>query len=227
MNRYVDYNRPWDLAKKDPARLATVLHVSARAAVSAAGLLWPVMPEKCDEALACFGVDASQLEPTHRWSGDLLEPGKAVTPVSSLFPRRDAKDAEPTKTKDKKPSPAVVEAPAPSEVPAAKAIIQYDDFLKLDLRVATILEAEAHPQADKLVKLIVNLGTEKRQIIAGIAEHFAPADLVGKQVVVVANLAPRKLRGLESQGMLLAAHDSHGLRLITPSDTTEPGSTVS
>ena len=89
-----------------------------------------------------------------------------------------------------------------SETPA---IIQFDDFLKLDLRVATVLQAEPHPAADKPLVLQVDLGTEQRQIIAGIRGYYEPAALVGKQIIVVANLAPRKMRGLDSNGMLLAA----------------------
>lgn len=89
-----------------------------------------------------------------------------------------------------------------SETPT---VIQFDDFLKLDLRVATVLQAEPHPAADKLLVLQVDLGTEQRQIIAGIRGYYEPAALVGKQIIVVANLAPRKMRGLDSNGMLLAA----------------------
>lgn len=230
VNRYVDYNRPWDLAKSDKARLATVLHVSAQAAVTAAGLLWPVMPQKCDEAIGCFGIEPNMLDASARWNGDALAAGMVVRPLNSLFPRRDAKDVaakpKPEKKKEITSEPAQEKAIV-ENAEQGKAQIQYDDFAKLDLRVATILEAEPHPNADKLMRLLVDLGTEKRQIIAGIAEHFQAANLVGRQVVVVANLAPRKLRGLESHGMLLAAHDSKGLRLVTTSDETEPGSTVS
>lgn len=95
--------------------------------------------------------------------------------------------------------------------------ITFDDFLKLDLRVATIRQAEPHPNADKLIVLQVDLGAEQRQIIAGIKGYYEPVALVGKQIVVVANLAPRKMRGLESQGMLLAAvsDDRESLTLLT------------
>ena len=112
-----------------------------------------------------------------------------------------------------------------------KAIITYDDFANLDLRVARIIEAENHPNADKLICLKIDLGTEQRQIIAGIRGHYAPAELIGKQIVVVANLAPRTMRGLESQGMLLAAHaqneSASSLVLITPEKPIAPGSEVS
>jgi tRNA-binding protein len=108
-------------------------------------------------------------------------------------------------------------------------IIQYDDFLKLDLRVATITAAEAHPNADKLLVLQVNLGDEQRQLVAGIRAHYDPAQLVGKQIIVVANLAPRMMRGLESKGMLLAAStpDKAQVVLLTTEKPVPPGSTVS
>ncbi len=112
-----------------------------------------------------------------------------------------------------------------------KPTISYDDFVKLDLRAATIIEAENHPNADKLICLKIDLGSEQRQIIAGIRGHYEPAELIGKQIVVVANLAPRKMRGLESQGMLLAAHaedeSASSLVLITPEKPANPGSPVS
>ena len=112
-----------------------------------------------------------------------------------------------------------------------KPIITYDDFAKLDLRVATIIEAENHPNADKLICLKIDLGGEQRQIIAGLRGHYEPAELIGKQIVVVANLAPRKMRGLESAGMLLAAHSqdesADTLLIITPEKPAKPGSEVS
>ena len=113
-----------------------------------------------------------------------------------------------------------------SEMPA---VVRFDDFLKLDLRVGTILQAAAHPNADKLVVLQVDLGTEKRQLVAGIRGHYEPAALVGKQIVVVANLAPRMMRGLESRGMLLAAvsADHSQVVLVTTERPTTAGDKVS
>ena len=109
-----------------------------------------------------------------------------------------------------------------------KPQIEFDDFAKLDLKVGTILTAEKVEKADKLMKLEVDLGFEKRTIVSGIALHFAAADIVGKQVVVVANLAPRKMRGIESQGMILMAEDKAGkLHFISPSTIIDAGSGVS
>lgn len=126
------------------------------------------------------------------------------------------------------PTPAEESQP---EEPQGKPTITYDDFVKLDLRVAAIIEAENHPNADKLICLKIDLGSEQRQIIAGLRSHYTPDQLIGKQIVVVANLAPRKMRGLESQGMLLAAHSqdesADTLLIITPEKPANPGSEVS
>jgi methionyl-tRNA synthetase len=117
--------------------------------------------------------------------------------------------------------------PAPADLPKDNTI-QYDDFAKLDLRVATVLEARVHPNADKLLVLQIDLGGERRQICAGIKAWYTPEQLVGKQIVCVANLAPRPLRGEVSHGMLLAATDAASGRVVvvTPSEPVAPGSGV-
>ena len=109
------------------------------------------------------------------------------------------------------------------------SVIQYDDFAKLDLRVGKIIEASEHPNADRLLLVQVDLGTEKRQLCAGLRGHYEPAELVGKSVIVVANLAPRTMRGEVSQGMLMAATSADESRIIilTPDSEVEPGSRVS
>lgn len=111
--------------------------------------------------------------------------------------------------------------------PTTKPQIQYDDFDKLDLRIGTILTAEKVQKADKLLKLEIDLGFEKRTIVSGIAQHFTPEELVNKQVIVVANLAPRKMRGIESQGMILTAEEPGGkLILVNPDSMAQNGSNV-
>src|SRR5580765_6610337 len=122
------------------------------------------------------------------------------------------------------PTPPTPPPPAP-----ASTTIQYDDFARLELRVATVLECKAHPNADKLLILKVDLGTEQRQICAGLRQHIAPEQMVGKQIVVVANLAPRQMRGEISQGMLLAATDAATGKVIviSPSEQVGAGSKVS
>jgi methionyl-tRNA synthetase len=132
-------------------------------------------------------------------------------------------------------SPATAQTPPETSEPketketsAPKSTIVYDDFAKLDLKVGTILQAEKVEKADKLLKLQVDMGTEQRTIVSGIALHFNPAEIIGKQVVVVANLAPRKMRGIESNGMILMAEDKSGkLHFVSPGNIIEPGSGVS
>jgi methionyl-tRNA synthetase len=128
------------------------------------------------------------------------------------------------KTEAASAAPAT-EAAAPAAPP--KAEIQYDDFAKLDLRVGTIVAAEKVAKADKLLKLLVDIGTEKRTVVSGIAMHFKPEEIVGRQVTLVANLAPRKMKGIESQGMILMAEDNGKLVFVNPAETVTPGSGVS
>ncbi len=124
----------------------------------------------------------------------------------------------------------MADAPPPHSTPApGPATINYDDFAKIELRVATVLECKAHPNADKLLVLQVDLGSERRQICAGLRQHYQPEQLVGKQIIVVANLAPRTMRGEVSNGMLLAATDPATAKVIvvSPSEQVSPGSKVS
>ena len=125
------------------------------------------------------------------------------------------------------PPAAATPAAEPKPAAAPKPEIQYDDFAKLDLRVGTIIQAEKVEKADKLLKLLVDIGTEKRIVVSGIAMHFKPEEIVGKQVTLVANLAPRKMRGIESQGMILMAEDNGKLIFVNPSEQVSPGSGVS
>jgi len=127
--------------------------------------------------------------------------------------------------------PVVPSVPQPAPAAQGKPTITYDDFAKLDLRVAKVLEVRDHPNADKLICLTIDLGTERRQIIAGLKQHVAPERLLGRDVVVVANLEPRKMRGLESNGMLLAASfnvgDDRSVVVLTTDVPVPPGSAVS
>ena len=159
----------------------------------------------------------------------MLKIGYSLRAPELLF--RKIEDEEIVKQMEKlhqnstKPN-TISEASVPA--PARKTEIQFPDFDKLDLRTGIILEAEKVQKADKLLKLEVDLGFEKRTIVSGIALHFKPEDIIGKQVVVVANLAPRKMRGIESNGMILMAEDKSGkLHFVSPEDKIEEGSMVS
>ena len=125
------------------------------------------------------------------------------------------------------PTPPAPAAPPPAPATPASSEITIDDFMRVDLRVGTIRKAEPHPNADRLVVLSVELGDEQeRQLVAGIRAHYEPEALVGKQIVVVANLKPAKLRGVESRGMILAASDDSGVHVLAPDAPTAPGSEV-
>ncbi|MCB1054908.1 MAG: methionine--tRNA ligase, partial [Acidobacteria bacterium] len=207
---YIDRTRPFALAK-DPERMpevGTVLYNCAEALRIASVLLWPLLPAKMTELWRRFGLDAYVGAVKDRGRGDLLawtvwgqlEPGTEIERGEALFPRIDKE-----KYLETHQTPAVAPAAAKSEEPGGGQIT-IDQFFETVLKVGTVRAAEKVPKSSKLLKLTVDLGEEsERTVVAGIAKEYAPDDLVGRQVVVVANLQPAKLMGIESQGMVLAA----------------------
>jgi len=211
VNRYVDASAPWEL-KKDPAkqaRLAAVLYTLAESLRCLGIVLAPFLPEATAKIRAALGHTGEPALAEAVWGR--LQAGARVEKISALFPR----------VEDKKPSPAAADAAA-----ADGTRISIDEFQKIDLRVGLVLAAEAVPKSRKLLKLRVSLGAEERTVLAGIAEHYRPEELVGKKVVVVANLAPAKLMGIESQGMVLAGEGGQGLGIVTPDRDLPPGAKV-
>ncbi len=215
MNKYVDEQAPWALAKNGRTeRLGTVLRTLLENMYKVAYLLWPVMPDASSTMQAQLGrpqgdFSEATLNDVIKYRMH-LRTGSSIAASSNLFPRIEmAKEETPRPAKKARNSPA-------KSVEAAKGPIEFADFQKLDLRVGVILAAEKHPNADKLLRFDIDLGEEKpRQILSGIAAHFKPEDLVGKKVIVVANLPPRQIRGLESQGMILTAETDGRLSLLT------------
>src|SRR5262245_4620088 len=211
VNRYVDVSAPWEL-KKDPAkqpRLNAVLYTLAESLRCLGIVLAPYIPDAAAKIRTAVGQTAEPTLADAVWGR--LPAGTRVQKIAALFPR----------VEDKKPATA---AAAPAADGGAR--ISIDEFQKIDLRVALVLAAEPVPKSKKLLKLRVSLGTEERTVLAGIAEHYAPADLVGKKVVVVANLQPAKLMGIESQGMVLAGEGGEGLGVVMPDRDLPPGSKV-
>jgi methionyl-tRNA synthetase len=207
-NKYVADQQPWTLAK-EPAhaeRLGTVLRSVVEALRVASVLLEPVLTTKARELRGQLGLDdaPATLGDARRWDG--APAGTATRPGEPLFPRIDLE--------------ALAEAIAtPVEPPLEhKSEVTIDDFAKLEFRVATVQHVEPHPKADKLLVLTVKVGPETRTIVSGIKAHYAPEQLVGKKVVIVANLKPVKLRGVESQGMILAAESADGRLAVTTLD---------
>lgn len=249
LNKYVDSSAPWSLHKAgDQERLGTVMYTLLEYMRKISLHLWPVMPESAENMLAQFGIvfDRESCDlPGEVDSFGSLVPGTTLAAACNLFPRIEvpqlaAKSEQPGKdknkadaTKSQNKSKNTPEASKMSKEVETTGPIEFSDFQKLDLRVGTVIEVEQHPNADKLLRIVVDLAEDKpRQIISGIAEFFKPEDLVGKQVTVVANLPPRKLRGLESQGMILttAYFDENGkevLHLLTSSGQTRNGAKVS
>jgi methionyl-tRNA synthetase len=240
LNKYVDEQAPWALAKKgDSERLGTVMYVLLEWMRKIAAHLWPVMPGTAEAmysqlGLTLAGPGLDLAAEAAAWGS--LTPGTALAPASNLFPRLEVggaaqgTKADAPAAPEKPAKPAKAEKPAPAKAePAQSDIVEFADFQKLELKVGSVLAAEKHPDADKLLKLTVDLGEAEgpRQIIAGLAEFFAPDALVGRQVVVVANLAPRKIRGLASQGMVLAVRKEGGMELVAVSGPVAPGSRVS
>jgi methionyl-tRNA synthetase len=216
-NKYFDGQAPWKLAKSgQEARLQTVLNVSLEAIRVAAALLSPVMPTKTREIRSAIGVPDDKLLATKSELEHLraLTPGAPVGVSESVFPRLDKKD-----------KPVEVKA-AGSEPKSDDGLIDIKDFGKVELAVAEVKEASKVEGADRLLQLTVRVGDEERPLVAGIAEHYQPDDLIGKRVVIVKNLKPAKIRGLESRGMLLAAKSGDQLTIITTDGEIPSGASV-
>ncbi len=212
VNKYIVENEPWAIAKDDDkaSQLDGVLFHCAEALRLSAVMLAPVMPESSQTIWEQLGLDGTVADASLdelAWS-DILS-GIKLRGGDALFPRVEAKAvyAKLEAGLDAQAASATAGAGDESDagVPPLAPEITIDDFVKLDLRVATVLEAERIKGADKLLRLVVDVGFETRQVLAGIAQYYEPADLVGRKIVVVANLKPRKMRGLESKGMIVAA----------------------
>ncbi len=231
-NQYVDKTAPWTLAKdeRDAGRLKTVLYTMGEILRCLSIAIYAVMPKSAQTICAQLGVadEFAQTLPIGRmrWGG--LTPGTAIRKGSSLFPRIDSKiQGAKLVTESSVPSqPTVSSLPTAPPAPPAAPQITIDEFMKVQLKMAKILSAERVPKSEKLIKLQVSLGAEQRQIVAGIGKKYEPDTLVGKTIVIVANLKPAKLMGIESQGMVLAAGDADVRGLLTIQEEVDPGTKV-
>jgi methionyl-tRNA synthetase len=223
VNRYIDEQAPWALAR-DPAQrrqLDTVLYNQVESLRLIALLLFPFMPHTAASMWRQLGlqddISAQHLAVATEWGG--TRPGTPIRPGEQLFPRIEA---------GRPPSAAerAAETVAGPKEGTTSMTVSFEDFQKLDLRVGRVVSAEPMPKADKLLKLRVDMGQEQRTVIAGIATSYRPEDLVGKSVILVANLEPRTLRGVESQGMVLAAESDGQIVLAGVEAPVPPGSRV-
>ncbi len=237
-DEYIDKAAPWKLAKSpdDAPRLRTVLHTTARALRLLAVSIYPFMPDTARQLTHQLGYefDFARTIPESAYLWDAAIGSQTITKGHPLFPRIESKPqgATPVSESPTTPQPTpTASAPTPlasSPVPQASAPTQItiDEFQKIQLKTAKVLSAERVPKSEKLLKLQVSLGSEQRQIVAGIGKKYEPEALIGKTIVIVANLKPAKLMGIESQGMVLAAGDSEVRGLATILEEVDPGTKV-
>jgi methionyl-tRNA synthetase len=212
VNKYIDSMAPWVLAKGDTGRLSAVMFNILESIRIVSVMLWPFMPETSEKIQGFMGLKKTgkdlTMEDIREWGG--LIPTRLISKAPQLFPRIEKKmETQQAKEQEEKKD----------------GNLSFDEFQRLDLRVGTIKTAEQVKGSKKLIKLTVDIG-EERTVVAGILGHYTDKDLIGRQVVVVANLAPAKLMGVESRGMVLAATDASGVHLIAPDVNTAPGSKV-
>ena len=220
-NQYLQIEEPWKTIKTDPEKAANSLFIAAQIAVGLAQICEPFLPFSAEKLQKMFNV--SQMN----WADlkeekILIKTGHQINEASLLFSKIEdetiefqIQKLENTKQSNKKTNP---------KANPMKDEIQFDDFTKIDLRTATILTAEKVEKADKLLKFSVDTGVDVRTVVSGVAESFTPEECIGKQVMILLNLAPRKIRGIESQGMLLLTNNAEGkLVFVTPEQTVENG----
>jgi len=210
-NKYLADEEPWKLIKTDEERVKTQMYVALQIAAALATLAEPFLPFTAAKLKKMLNVTSSGVEMTWNKVSDtpnLIPAGHQIGKAELLFAKIE--DEEIQKQIDKLEATKVANAAEAKTVEPQKETAQFEDFAKIDLRVGTIIEAEKMPKANKLLVLKVDTGIDVRTIVSGIAEHFTPEEVIGKQVTVLVNLAPRKLRGVESEGMLLLTETKEG-----------------
>ena len=234
-NKFLAEQEPWKLIKTDEAAAAGVLQFACEILLNLAELSEVFLPRTSANLLGQLNIQISEADKTQFWKGEKwlqIPENHTISEVSLLFQKieDDVVEAQMNKLQQSlienqaATTPKVTEA----KVVETKAEIQYEDFAKLDLRVAKVLTCEKVEKADKLLKLTLEVGTEIKTVVSGFALHFAPEEVIGKSVLYLSNLAPRKMRGIESQGMILMAENSDGkLYFMQPSGDVDSGSGVS
>lgn len=223
-NKYLAETQPWQVIKTDAERVNTIMHIALQIAANLAIVSEPFLPFTAEKLRNQLSL--SQQQWTEAGRSDLLAEGQAVGEAFLLFEKIE--DTVIEKQVQKLHDAKKMNELATKSVPELKPTVQFDDFAKLDLRIGTILEAERVPKSDKLLKFLVDDGFEKRTILSGIAKHFSPEEMIGRQVTFIANLAPRKIMGQESNGMILMAEDRDGsLSLLQPHKEVWSGASIS
>ncbi|MFT5955875.1 MAG: methionyl-tRNA synthetase, partial [Cyclobacteriaceae bacterium] len=221
-NKYLADTEPWKLIKTEEERVPTILNISLQIAAALAVLAEPFLPFTSEKLKQQFGI--GEVSWDSAVSGDLLPAGRAILKADLLFEKVEDDVIE--KQVQKLAATKQSETQA-TKLASIKPAMTYDDFMKMDLRVGEILTAEPVPKSNKLLKFTVDTGIDQRIIVSGVAKHFTPEEMIGKKVTVLANLAPRKIMGVESQGMLLFAENEDGtLKAVSPDGAAENGATI-
>jgi methionyl-tRNA synthetase len=230
-NKYLADTEPWKLAKTDMDRVKTILNISLEITAALSFLCEPFLPFTATKIRELLNIPNRQWQDA--FGGNIMIEGHSINKATLLFDKieDDAIKFQIDKLEATKAAQLTVgstEEETVNTLKPIKEVISYDDFAKLDLRVGTILTAEKVEKADKLLKLTIDIGVEVRTVVSGIALHFKPEEIIGQQVTLLANLAPRKLKGIESNGMILMAEDKDGkLIFVQPSTLVSTGSTIS
>ena len=222
-NKYLADTEPWKVIKTDPERVKTIMNISLQIAANLAVVFEPFMPFTSEKLLKMLNLGKPGWDMLGR--ADILAAGHTLGEPSLLFDKieDDAIEKQLEKLANTKKANEIKATP----VAPQREAVSYDDFSKMDIRVGTILEAERVPKTDKLLKLTIDTGIDKRTVVSGIAGYFTPEQAVGKKVSMLVNLEPRKIRGIESHGMILMAQDADGrLEFVAPLTDVRNGSEV-
>jgi len=223
-NKYLAETEPWKLQKENPERVKTIMNLALQIAANLSIVCEPFLPFTATKLRNMLNIEAYEWDLAGR--ADLLEAGHQINKAELLFEKIEDKTVEEQVNKLEEAKKA--NAGASPDVEPMKEEIKFEDFIKMDMRVGTVLTAEKVKKSNKLLKLTIDTGLDKRTILSGIAKHFKAEEVVGKQVTVLVNLAPRPMMGEVSEGMVLMAEDSEGnLQFMQPGDKVNPGSTIS
>ncbi|MFN8181160.1 MAG: methionine--tRNA ligase [Bacteroidia bacterium] len=226
-NKYLADNEPWKKQATDPQRVETILHVSLRITAALARLMEPFLPFTSEKLHGMLNLVHAKW--TAAWDETLLPVGHQLGEAGLLFEKIEdpAIETQVARLQASKAANEAASAAAPAVSPQ-KAPTSFDDFQKMDIRIGTILAAERVPKTEKLLKLTVDTGIDQRTVVSGIAAHYDPEKIVGQQVTILVNLEPRKIKGIESQGMILMAENAKGeLAFLQPTKAVENGGTIS
>lgn len=223
-NKYLADEEPWKLIKTDPSRVETIMNIALQIASSLAIVSEPFMPFTAATLSNMLNLPETSWD--EAGNGNIIEAEHQINKAELLFAK--VEDEEINAQLEKLQNTKTMNSATESNVPAQKPEATFDDFTKLDMRVGTILEAEKVPKADKLLKLLVDTGLDKRTVVSGIAESFTVEEVIGQKVTILLNLAPRKIRGVESQGMILMTENAEGkLVFMSPAADAPNGQQVS